>query len=179
MAASLLHVQEDLQSCLRGKDRIGCAIGEFIMSWHTDAIEKIRRRLGSEYLTKSMYLPEKPRERALYKPDIVVIKKSTDKMVAIIEVQTSRVRKSICGAAILANTVISKSKRDNVKIYDAEAKPMLYFVVQDGSRGRVHLYWKKRGKKAYISKRTIHYESISELAFIIENLGNAWSATSP
>jgi hypothetical protein len=49
----------------------------------------------------------------------------------------------------------------------------------NGSRGKVHLYWKKRGKEAYISKRSIYYESIPELAFIIENLGKAWSATSP
>lgn len=49
----------------------------------------------------------------------------------------------------------------------------------NGSKGEVHLYRKERGKEAYFSKGTIHYESIPELALIIENLGNAWGATTP
>jgi hypothetical protein len=52
-------------------------------------------------------------------------------------------------------------------------------IASDGSRGEVHLYRKERGKEPYISKRRIYYETIAELAIIIENLGNHWNLTSP
>ena len=86
-------------------------------------------------------LPEQTQIGALYWPDIVVLEKGTYKMACIIEVDTSRVRKVICGAAILANTVLSESKYGNAKIYDEGAKPTLYFVVDDdlGEREREKL----------------------------------------
>jgi len=64
---------------------------------------------------------------------------------------------------------------------DDRAFPQFFIhaLAFDGSKGEVHLYRKERGKEAYFSKGTIHYESIPELALIIENLGNAWEATTP
>jgi hypothetical protein len=55
----------------------------------------------------------------------------------------------------------------------------IHCLASDGSIGSVQLYRKARGKKPYFSKKLIHYESIAELAFILENLGNAWSSTTP
>jgi hypothetical protein len=53
-------------------------------------------------------------------------------------------------------------------------------LAYDGSKGEVHLYRKPKGEKnAYISKGKIHYESISELSFILECLGNAWEREEP
>jgi hypothetical protein len=79
----------------------------------------------------SLNLPEQTQEGALYEPDIVPLERGTNNIVCIIEVETSRVRKSICGAAILANTVLSESGYGNAKIYAEKAKPTLYFVVGD------------------------------------------------
>jgi len=55
----------------------------------------------------------------------------------------------------------------------------IHALAEDGSRGEVHLYRKEREKEAYISRGTIHYESIPELALILEALGKAWDATRP
>jgi len=55
----------------------------------------------------------------------------------------------------------------------------IHALAEDGSRGEVHLYRKTRGKDAYISKASIHYESIPELSLILESLGKAWDATRP
>jgi hypothetical protein len=55
----------------------------------------------------------------------------------------------------------------------------LHTLAHDGSRGEVHLYRKSRGKEAYISNGTIHYESFAELSVILESLGNSWKATAP
>lgn len=55
----------------------------------------------------------------------------------------------------------------------------IHALAGNGSRGEVHLYRKARGKKPYFSKGTIHYESIPELALILESLGRAWDATRP
>jgi len=55
----------------------------------------------------------------------------------------------------------------------------IHALAEDGSRGEVHLYRKARGEIAYISKGSIHYESIPELALILEGLGKAWDATRP
>ena len=55
----------------------------------------------------------------------------------------------------------------------------LHCLAEDGSRGEVYLYRKARGKKAYFSKATIHYESIPELSLIIESLGRAWDTSRP
>lgn len=55
----------------------------------------------------------------------------------------------------------------------------IHTLAHDGSRGEVHLYRKARGKEAYISKGKIHYESIPELALIIESIGKHWKATTP
>lgn len=112
------------------------------MGWHKDTVKQIVGKLEGRYLVfDPMNLPEKPRDKALYRPDIVVLERGTNKMVCIIEVETSRVRKVICGAAILANTVLSESRCGNAKIYDRGAKPTLYFVVDDdlGEREREKL----------------------------------------
>jgi hypothetical protein len=54
------------------------------------------------------------------------------------------------------------------------------FLVQclasDGSRGSVRLYRKKYRKEPYLSKGIIHFESIAELALIMESLGRAWAS---
>ena len=55
----------------------------------------------------------------------------------------------------------------------------IHTLAHDGSRGKVHFYRKERGKVANISEETIHYESIPELALILEIIGNAWEATTP
>lgn len=55
----------------------------------------------------------------------------------------------------------------------------IHALAEDGSRGQVRLYRKARGKEPYFSKRSIHYESIPELALILECLGRAWDATRP
>ena len=55
----------------------------------------------------------------------------------------------------------------------------LHTLAHDGSRGEIHLYRKARGKEAYISKGTIHYESIPELALLLESIGKRWEATTP
>lgn len=47
----------------------------------------------------------------------------------------------------------------------------------DASQWKIHLYRKKHGGEPYISKGGIHYNSIGELAFIFETLGNAWERT--
>jgi len=54
----------------------------------------------------------------------------------------------------------------------------IHCLASDGSVGSVQLYRKARGKP-YFSRKLIHYESIVELAFILENLGNAWCNSSP
>lgn len=57
---------------------------------------------------------------------------------------------------------------------------LLKTLAYDGSKGEIHLYRKKKGEKEpYISKRTIHYESIAELSLILESLGNAWEREEP
>lgn len=64
---------------------------------------------------------------------------------------------------------------------DPRAFPQFFIhtLAPDGSCGEVHLYRKEKGKEAYISRGKIYFESIPELALIIENLGNAWEATTP
>jgi len=52
-------------------------------------------------------------------------------------------------------------------------------LAEDGTRGEVHLYRKARGKVEYISRGSIHYESVPELALVLESLGKAWDATRP
>lgn len=114
------------------------------MGWHENTVEEIKQKLGSNFLKDSLNLPIQTHEGALYKPDIVVIEKTSNKIVAIIEVETARVRKAICGAAILANTVISESTYGNAKIYDKAAKPTLYFVVQEDMEERERKKLKER-----------------------------------
>jgi hypothetical protein len=60
---------------------------------------------------------------------------------------------------------------------DDRAFPAFFIqaIASDGSRGEIHLFRKERGQKPYISKRKIFYETIAELAFIIENLGKYWN----
>jgi hypothetical protein len=52
-------------------------------------------------------------------------------------------------------------------------------LAEDGTRGEVHLYRKAKGKTEYVSKGSINFESIPELAVILESLGKAWDATRP
>ena len=49
---------------------------------------------------------------------------------------------------------------------------LIHAFAEDGSKGEVHLYRKKAGQEAYISKKKIYYESFPELAVILESLGN-------
>jgi hypothetical protein len=81
---------------------------------------------------------------------------------------------------------IKKQCREMVEKYRAIKKDdrefpefFIHCLASDGSMGSVQLYRKARGKKPYFSRRSIHYESIAELAFILENLGNAWSNSTP
>jgi len=55
----------------------------------------------------------------------------------------------------------------------------IHALAEDGSAGEIRLYRKAKGKEPYFSKGSIHYESISELALILECLGKAWDKTRP
>ena len=112
------------------------------MGWHSETVEKIKNKLKDNYSVRApLNLPEQTREEALYMPDIVVLERDSGKIVCVIEVETERVRKAMCGAAILANTVLKKSKHYGKPIYDEKAKPILYFVVEEdiGEREREKL----------------------------------------
>lgn len=53
----------------------------------------------------------------------------------------------------------------------------IHSLAADGSKGEIHLYRKKHGGEAYVSKRSIDFESHAELALIMESLGRAWEAS--
>lgn len=115
------------------------------MGWHEETVEEIKNVLKNDYLVRAPFnLPEQSREGALYRPDIVVLKKDGNKIVCIIEVETVRVRKVICGAAILANTVLNVSKHYVKPIYDEKAKPILYFIVKDDIEERERIKLNRR-----------------------------------
>jgi len=81
---------------------------------------------------------------------------------------------------------IKKRCREMVENYRKKRKDdrefpefFIHALAEDGSRGQVRLYRKASRKEPYFSKASIHYESIVELAFVLENLGKAWDATRP
>ncbi len=55
----------------------------------------------------------------------------------------------------------------------------IHCLAGDGSKGNVRLYRKAYGKKPYISKGSVHFESIAELALVMECFGKAWDSSTP
>jgi hypothetical protein len=55
----------------------------------------------------------------------------------------------------------------------------VHCLAGDASKGSVRLYRKAYGEEPYFSKKTVHFESITELALVIECFGRAWDATRP
>lgn len=56
---------------------------------------------------------------------------------------------------------------------------LIHALAEDGSKGQVHLYRKRAGQEAYVSRKKIYYESFPELSVILESLGNHWDLTRP
>jgi len=97
-----------------------------MVSWHKETVKEIVGKLKKHgYPVKAPYnLPEQTRKGALYQPDIVVFDKGgNNEVVFIIEVQTKNVRKSICGAVILAEICVRMLKQ--------KQKPEMFFVLKE------------------------------------------------
>lgn len=76
--------------------------------------------------------------------------------------------------------------RELVKSYreeynDARSRPEFHIGCYSafGRRGTIQLMWRPKGQEEPIFSEAISYESIAELAFIIEYLGKAWETTNP
>lgn len=86
---------------IKGKPR--ARIVKTMVSWHKESVAEIAEKLRAKYLVDvECNLPEKKRDRALYRPDIVAFDRKTGEIVYIVEIQTANVRKPIAGATILA-----------------------------------------------------------------------------
>lgn len=55
----------------------------------------------------------------------------------------------------------------------------VHCLAGDASKGSVQLYRKAYGKQPYFSPKKVHFESIAELALIVDAFGRAWDATRP
>jgi len=96
------------------------------VNWHKNAINRLVTYLQNNYMVKAPYnLPVQNRFGALYQPDICVFDKYSEELKCIIEVQTANVRKSIMGAAILAEI--------SLKDLNLSRKIKLIFILKDNS----------------------------------------------
>jgi len=94
--------------------------------WHQESVKKVVEKLHSNFDVKAPFnLPKQNRAKSLYQPDVVAFEKGTDEIKLIIELESSNVRKSIMGAAILAQICV-KEKNQN-------SKPKLIFVLKNKS----------------------------------------------
>jgi len=94
--------------------------------WHQESVKKVVEKLHSNFDVKAPFnLPKQNRPESLYQPDAVAFKKGTGEIKLIIELETSAVRKSIMGAAILAQICVREMKQNS--------KPKLIFVLKNKS----------------------------------------------
>ncbi|MFH0816280.1 MAG: hypothetical protein V1934_05645 [Methanobacteriota archaeon] len=94
--------------------------------WHPESISKVVEKLEMKYAVRHPYnLPVQTRTGALYQPDICAFDKQTNELKLIIELETKHVRKSIMGAAVLAQICVREMS--------LKGKPKLLYILKDMS----------------------------------------------